>query len=273
MRLKYTYTLIFALFIFLFGATWWLYTGHSPLPWAPSGQLTILVKASPGDKEGLELGFGIDDMILYTNEGKTIRVTLRTRRVLLNPSTNSLTLLLQTDVPIGNYTAFAFVMKSPELRNAWEDNTPAKQVVLAGDRVVMDVRYDVEENTSTAIVLSFDTKQALHAVNDKLIYTPVLQVETRKNTTVTQDGNNITVVDGGEIGGIATYGMDWNGIMRFNFREKTSTHPNQIPPVPTDSLDTASAPEEKNAYVIPESTTLDAPSTATTTPEEILTPR
>lgn len=190
------------------------------LPWVPTGRLAILVHSSPNLTTTAQLGLGIDNVRLHRNDGVVERATVKTRRILFDPNNDSFILLIDTDVPEGTYTGFSFVLKSPELRNAWQQDIPPDHVSLLNDAVYMDVAYQVGQDSLTAIMLGFETQRTLFEEEGGIVYLPVIQVETRYDTTldVSQDGT--ATISGGTINASATYGMDWDGRVRYNFRPK-----------------------------------------------------
>lgn len=203
--------------------TWIIYllVRPAPSPWVESGRMTLLVRTIPGPEEDTMFGVGLDNMELFTKDGDVKRVTVRTRRLQLTPGSDTLTLVLDTSVPTGEYVGFGFDLKSPELRNEWEQDIAPESVQLAHEHVRLDVPYSIQPDTTTAIVLAFETLRAIHEKEGQQFYLPVIQIETRSNATVTES-NDATgaTVSGGVIQHSATFGMDWEGVVRHNYRER-----------------------------------------------------
>src|SRR3989339_607118 len=109
----------------------------SPLtpPWMPSGRLVLAVRAVPLSEADRTLLLGIDDVLLYKADGGIEKVTVRARRVTLEPTSDTMTLVLDTNVAVGNYSGFGFTLTSPELRNSSQGDEAPTYITLAGDTV------------------------------------------------------------------------------------------------------------------------------------------
>lgn len=213
-------------------------------PWTTTGHLTILVRATPQviKEASYSIGFGMDNMVLYREDGEFERVTMLTKRILLEPGSDKLTLMLDTEVPIGKYTGFGFVIKSPEMKNAWDQDEAPKHIELLGNLMRLSVPYSIEKGDTSAIILAFETQTAIHVRDDIQFYLPVVQIETRRGVALSTDPE--VTVEGGEIENSATFGMDWDGSVRFNFRAKDPTQESTEPEVSTTEEQGA---EETNA--------------------------
>ncbi len=222
-------------------------------PWEESGHFVLAFRTAPGPHEDFLLSFGIDDLKLLTENGKSETVTILSRRVTLNPNNSTLTLVLDTEVPTGGYSGFVFTLKSPELQNSWEEDTAPNAVTLAGETIHLSVPYTIAPNVTSAVILAFETQNVIKNRDGKHVFLPVVQIETRSNTTVTQTGDMIEVT-GGTILHSATFGMDWDGTMRYNFRAKNvvseskvtqkTTVPLPVESSPATSLDTSSTTKQ-----------------------------
>ena len=171
-------------------------------PWEESGHLVLAFRTAPGP------------------QGKTETVTFLSRRITLKPGSNTVELILDTDVPTGTYTGFAFTLKSPELRNNWEEETAPEAVTLGGNSIQLSVPYDIQTDVTSAVILAFETQNVIKNVEEKHILLPVIQIETRSNANVTTLTENTVEIKNGTILHSATFGMDWDGAMRHNFRAK-----------------------------------------------------
>lgn len=265
MKKRYVYLLSACIVVCVSAIGALLYFGMTAsLPWVPTGRLAILVHSSPNLTTTAQLGLGIDDVRLHRNDGVVERATVLTRRILFDSNNDSFILLIDTHVPEGTYTGFSFVLKSPELRNAWQQDVPPDHVSLLNDAVFMDVVYQVAHDSLTAIMLGFETQRTLFEEEDGIVYLPVIQVETRYNTTldVAQDGT--ATIAGGTINASATYGMDWDGRVRYNFRPKprtpqeTATDTDTYVPTEIPSIDDATtSATDINTDIATTSTTTD----------------
>jgi hypothetical protein len=163
-------------------------------------------------------------MELFRSDGTSEQVTIRTRRVLLTPGSDELTLVLDTEVPTGSYTGFGFTIKSPEIRNPWQEDKAPEPILLTHDHMKLSVPFVVQKDSTAAIILALETMQAIHTKDETQFYLPVVQIETRTGVVVeSENDTTYATVSGGEIQNSSTFGMDWNGRTRFNYREKEST--------------------------------------------------
>ncbi len=188
-------------------------------PWEETSKFTLAIRPVPtAVKTDTTLGFGIDDVELYKKDGTIKSITILTRRIMIDPNKNDLQLVLETDAPVGTYSGFSFVMKSPELKNPWQQDTPPEHVTLISDNIRLDAPFKIEKDKNSAVILSFETMQAIHKQDEKNIYLPVVQIETRSGVTTNTENKNSITIQGGTIENSATFGMDWDGRMRYNFR-------------------------------------------------------
>jgi hypothetical protein len=210
------------------------------------------------------LGFGLADVRLM--EGKNaVRLALTTRRILLDVQDTRPYELLRTNVHTGSYTGIGFSMKSPELRNDWQEESPPEHVALGAEEIFLDTPFTVETGTITVIILGFESLQAIRQHDDTVVYLPVIHTEVRTGATVELgDGTSVTVRNGSIVHNVI-FGMDWDGTIRKNFRARTAT-PVQEQPAPVVTQDTPQVAD--NALEETASTSADADgsvSTSTTT--------
>lgn len=235
-------------------------------PWEATGRLVLAVRTVPGDTADTTMYLGIDDVELYSADGTSKKATVLSRRMELIPGSDSLKLVLDTSVPVGNYIGFGFVLKSPELRNSWELDEAPTTISLVGDTVRLESPYTIEEDVTTAVILSFETLQAVHESNTAKQYLPVIQIETRsKASTIILDTEETVQIEGGTIQNSATYGMDWNGKMKYNFRAS----PQGVEEIETEIPQNATTTEESTGELPLRNETSESTSTASTTGEEM----
>ncbi len=235
-------------------------------PWVPTGRLVIAVRAVPAESSDL-LGLGIDTMVL-SGENGSAQVSMRTRRALFDPKSDVVTTLLDTEARIGTYGGFSFELTSPELRNRWQEDVAPKAVSLAHAPVALPAPYTILENETTVIILSFETLQAMHYREDGATYLPVIQVETRQGgSAITNEETGVVQIEGGSISSSATYGMDWDGRIRHNFRASepiTTSEP--VVPEPTPSP----VSEEETASTTTNTTATTTATEGSTTPPSLI---
>jgi hypothetical protein len=213
-------TLIHTLAVFLFLVMLFFIFKSTAKPWEASGHLILAVHAVPFDTADATVSLGIDDIELYHTDGSREKFSVRTRRVTLDPKSTVLEIVLNDTVPVGTYSGFGFTLKSPEIRNSWEEDTAPTPVSLPGERVVLMSPFHIEEDTTSALILAFETFQAIHEDGGIKVFLPVMQIETRFDTELVFTEDQRATLHGGTIESNATYGMDWDYTMRFNFRAR-----------------------------------------------------
>jgi multidrug efflux pump subunit AcrB len=219
MHRHYKTILLFALIVAVL-AIFFIFKKTSTMPWEESGNLVIAIKTTPGSKTNNTFEIGIDNIELYKKNGETKQITILTKRILLNKNSNELELLLDTNVPTGEYSGIGFTMKSPEIKNPWQEDEAPEYVSLLNDHISLKKEFKVKKDTTSAIILSFESFNAMHKDNDEQVYLPIIQMETRTNPAVKEINKNVIKITGGDIENISTFGMDWDGRMRYNFRPK-----------------------------------------------------
>ncbi|HCC05327.1 TPA: hypothetical protein DEP58_03405 [Patescibacteria group bacterium] len=234
-----------------------------PAPWVPSGRLILAVRAVPSPSADFTLLLGIDNIELYKAGGGTEKVTVRTRRVTLEPGSDALALVLDASVPPGNYSGFGFLLTSPELRNSWQEEEAPTYMSLVGDTVRMNSPFHIEKDVTSAIVLAFETLTAIHEKDGVKLYLPVIQTETRFNATPSLEDESAIHIQGGSIEHSATFGMDWDGRMRYNFRASAvESEPKENPQVQVD------VPSTDTDTLLIDDETASTTTSSTTTPIE-----
>lgn len=218
---KYKLIILYAIILLAVSFLIFLYLRPSATkPWEETSKFTLAVRAVPYiNKTDTTLGFGIDNVELYKKDGTIKSITILTRRVMIDPNKNNLMLVLETDAPTGSYSGLSFTMKSPEMKNPWQQDTPPEHVSLISDNIRLDSPFEIKKDKDSAVILAFETMQAIHKKEDKNIYLPVIQIETRSGVNTNVENKNSIIIQDGKIENSATFGMSWNGKMRYNFRE------------------------------------------------------
>jgi len=221
MHLRRSYLLVGGLLLAIATlVTLFHYIAPGSAPWTPSGTLVVAVRNVVYEKTDLSLNLGLDNFMLLTQDGTQVPASLRTRRVAFDQDHTGNTILLNTSVPAGSYTGLRFLLTSPELKNPWQGDTPPAQVVLGESNLLLPSSFVVHEGETTVMILGFETISALHESKEGYTYLPVIQLETRSGAVITQAKHNATSITGGTILNSATYGMDWDGQMRLNYRAR-----------------------------------------------------
>jgi hypothetical protein len=184
--------------------------------------LAIAVYPIPGParEEGRALGVNVEDIMMLSDTGKEIRATVRTRHLLLRDTDTGLRLILETNVAAGSYAGIRLTLSSPEQRNAWEGDKAAAPVSLAGEQITLAVPFRVDADATTALVLGFETNQAIRDRDGAKLYLPVIHTETRAGAAVDTVTEDAVEVSGGTVLQSKMFGMDWDGTMYFNYRAR-----------------------------------------------------
>ncbi len=219
MKNKYKITIL-AVFVIVALVFIYFFLKTSTAPWEESSRFVLAVKTLPGIKTDNTLEIGIDNIELYKDDGTKKQITIITKRIQLSETNNNLNLILDTKIPVGKYSGIGFNIKSPEVKNAWQGDEPPEYVSLKNEHIVLKKSFYAEKDKSLSIILSFETTNALHESEEGEIYLPIIQMETRINPKIITDGNSVKITDG-KIENIATFGMDWNGTMKYNFRARS----------------------------------------------------
>lgn len=91
-----------------------------------------------------------------------------------------------------------------------EAKLPSNEFKTAGELVI-------ESNSTSTVTLDFLADQSLHVTgNGEYIMAPVVQVETRKDTTVIVQGDNTVHINGGSVVTNIRTGMGADGMVRIN---------------------------------------------------------
>jgi hypothetical protein len=238
MHIRRIASLIVAVLLIVAGVWYVLVVVPRNAPWEESGTVVVVTRAipEPARSSPSVLGFGLADMRL-TEGDDAVRLALTIRRILLDVQDTRPYELLRTDVHTGLYTGIGFSMKSPELRNDWQEKSPPQHVALGAEEIYLDTPFTVEADTVTVIILGFESLQAIRPRDESVVYLPVIHAEVRTGAVVEPgEGTSVTVRDGSIVHNII-FGMDWDGTIRKNFRARTVI-PAQEEPAPVATEET-----------------------------------
>jgi hypothetical protein len=230
-------------------------------PWEESGHFVLALRTTPGLNTETEFNIGLDNFELFRKDGSSESVSVLTRRVTLNPENNTLDIILDTYVPIGDYSGFSFVLKSPELRSPWEEDEAPHTITLVQELIRLDIPYTIQKDVTSSVILAFETRNTIHDVDGEKQFLPVIQLETRSNTQITGGENEPVAIIGGDILHSVTFGMDWNGRIKRNFRAKPQKVISE--PQTTEITQVATTTEETPLDV--STSSLDIATSSTTT--------
>lgn len=200
---------------------WYLWiVAPKKAPWEESGSLVVAVRVLPGPvrEDDRALGVNVDDVMLVRDTGDAVRATVLTRHVLLADTDDSVRVILETNVAVGSYAGVRLSLSSPEQRNAWTGDMAPAPITLVGEHMSLDIPFTVEKDTITALVLGFETNQAIHEHEGNNVYLPVIHTEARVGADVNTIAGDVVEVSGGSILGSKMFGMDWDASTYFNYR-------------------------------------------------------
>jgi uncharacterized RDD family membrane protein YckC len=230
-------------------AAWYLwYVAPKGAPWGASGTLVIATYAMPGPvtEDGRALGVSVNDVRLVREDGEEIAATVLSRHLLLKDTDTAIQRMVETSLAVGSYRGVRITLGNPERRTAWEGDVAASPVTLAGEEVFLEIPFRIDQDLVTALLLGFESNQALRERDGTTVYLPVVHVETRVGASVGEQDDDVVEVRGGEILGNKMFGMDWDGTTYFNYRARADGTTKYAPaPVETPADNTLTAtPEE-----------------------------
>lgn len=236
-------------------------------PWQATGRVVVVVQPLKSLTPSRLVGLGIDDMTLVRESEDPIQVSVRARRVRFGEGSDSLSLVLDTEVPVGAYRGFTFRLTSPESQ-AVNDREDAPVITLPYEDVALPALFSVDKDETTALIVGFETEQGIHEQTVQMLsYLPIFHIETRTHTSVgTTDTGEVEVRDG-HIVTSAMYGMDRTGALRQNYREpQRETERSELAPVANDaalrntaSMPPTSTPRDTRTDELPDTTTSVSP--------------
>lgn len=209
--------------VLLAGCVWYLwFEVPKNAPWQQSGTLVVATRGIPGTThiDGRALGLSIEDVSLIRDTNDEVRVTLLAHHALFDDSNDRPGIMFDTELAAGSYTGIVLTLANPEERNAWQGDTPPAPLTLGGTRVVLDVPFRIEPDTTTALILGFETNPAVYAKDALRIYLPVIHAETRVGASVEERNDGGVDIRGGDTTANMMFGMDWDGSMYFNYRAR-----------------------------------------------------
>lgn len=217
----------------------WLLFHRTARPWEASGALVVAIQ--PLSESDIQLSFGIDDMELVQENGKTRRVSLLTRRVTIGTDVERrLQVLLTNEIPAGTYRGVRFTVRSIESRSP---SGEAPAIEIPTEHIVIDSSFTVTKEQATVVIFGIEGGQALHTdERGHTVYLPVIQAETRTGAVVSADKPETVSVSGGTIVSSMTFGMNAAGEMKQNYRAPKDvllpqpTMPEIAPDIAEDAL-------------------------------------
>ncbi len=137
--------------------------------------------------------------------------TLNTREKefdLLDLNAKGLTgLFAEEDIPAGNYDMVQINAAKVEVTQAEE----IKNAVLPSKTIKIKANFVVEDGKTSSVVLDFIASESLHKTGTgRIIFSPVIQLEIKKNAQTSMSGNNVAI-NAGDITASKKVGMDVNG--------------------------------------------------------------
>lgn len=106
------------------------------------------------------------------------------------------------------------------------DNTTEGEVkaFLPSNEITFDVDVVVEKGQDSHVTLDFIADQSLHvSTTGEYVFAPVVEVESRSNTTVEVGSGNAMTVSGGTVDSKVSVGVDLDGTAKSGFKLDTSS--------------------------------------------------
>jgi hypothetical protein len=169
------------------------------------GEIVVAYRASPG--EYVPLSATLTRLDVVTEDGD-VHTLLRRDRPLDMRATMTETRLAESSIPAGRYTEVRISL--------------AKPLTESGDRLArttptlhVPAEFTVESGNTATIILTFQPQYAVYEQEGMDVFVPVIGVETRSNVDVSVPGT----ITGGTIETNATFGVDFEGNVKRNFRQ------------------------------------------------------
>lgn len=236
-------------------------------PWIDTGKITIYVYEVPHLTEHTTtFGVGIESLLLTGNTSRTIRNSIR--RIQFAPHEHTLVQIADMNIPAGMYDGISVMLKSPELRNDWHTDIAPQPISLTQEHIHIPLPIHIKTDEQHVLIVGFETENTIRNGTERRQYLPVFQIEHRMGADTTFDPT-LSRVEGGVILHSGTYGMDWDGTMRYNFRAPEQAEHNEEHITPVAEVPHIEASDIPKVESIKETELPDEQAT-TSQPEEVL---
>jgi hypothetical protein len=131
-------------------------------------------------------------------------------------------LYAKESIAVGAYDRARITMGDTTIHTKTNGNVKA---YTPADQLVMSMNIIVGENTNTMMKLDVLADKSLHTTSDgKFIFAPVVNAESKNDTTVSVEKDDSMKMTNGTVGSSVSVGIDLDGISKTNFvLDNTST--------------------------------------------------
>lgn len=243
----------------------WFAVRPGAAPWTPSGTFTMLIESVPepgAPEQTLEIS--IRNVRLHRAGGDTETLSHTDIRAVLDPHQPIAQPLQALEVPTGTYTGFSFELRSPALRNDWQENTAPHALTLAHERVHIPLTFEIVEGSETVLHTRFETARAIR--RDETgeyalpVYLPACTVDLWHGARISASEQGAPTIAGGTLITSTFFGQQWDGSMREHRRAKDRLVPSSAPIVPdipsaTEAFETVAPTTTQETTTPPTATT------------------
>lgn len=215
----------------------WFILRPGAAPWTPSGTFTMLIESVPepvAPEQILEIS--IRNVRLHRASGDTETLSHAGVRAALDPHHPHAQTLEVLEVPTGRYTGLSFELRSPALRNDWQEDTAPGALTLAHERVYIPLTFEIAEGGETTLHTRVETARAIHIDQtgefDLPVYLPAFTVDLWQNAHISPDEQGSPSIVDGTLITSTFFGQQWDGSMREHRRAKDRLVSSKLPSVP-----------------------------------------
>jgi len=123
-------------------------------------------------------------------------------------------LFAEEEIPAGNYDIVQLNVAKVEVVESGEN----KNAILPSKVVRIKTAFTVEDGKTSSIVFDFIASESLHTTGlGRIIFSPVIKVEARKNAQALMSGNSVSIT-AGDFTANEKVGMDINGNVDVNLK-------------------------------------------------------
>lgn len=92
------------------------------------------------------------------------------------------------------------------------------EATLPSEEITFDINVNVNEGSDSHVTLDFIADKSLHTTTEgEFVFAPVVEAESRSNTTVEVGSDNAVTVTGGSVDSQVSIGVDLDGSTKANF--------------------------------------------------------
>ncbi len=176
--------------------------------------------ASMGSVTSVMLTINKVELHNQAQEWVTVSSETKSFDLLMLKASGATALLAQSDVTVGTYDQMRLMVSKVMVT---QNGATSEAKLPSGELKIVGMMVVNADKTSTAVV-DFIADESLHTTgNGKIIFAPVIHIQTKSDTDATVDANNQVHVSAGHVDNDSDEGMDVDGQMKANFQLDTST--------------------------------------------------